>query len=215
MKNPYEVLGVPETATEEQIKAAYRELAKKYHPDNYMDSPLADVANEKMKEINEAYDAITSGTWAKNNAQGYGQYGSYGGSYGSYGGTYSSSASSNPDFVAVRSAIQRRRYDEAESILNAMPPASRGAEWNYLKGHICYNKGWFEQASSFFTAAYNMEPNNPEYRRAYANMNTSRSGGFRTERGGDASDSFCRICQGLICLDCCCDCMGGDLIPCC
>ena len=58
MNNPYEVLGVSETATDEEVKAAYRNLAKKYHPDNYTDSPLADVAEQKMKEINEAYDMI-------------------------------------------------------------------------------------------------------------------------------------------------------------
>ncbi len=58
MKNPYDVLGVPESASDEEIKKAYRKLAKKYHPDNYTDSPLKDVASEKMKEINEAYDTI-------------------------------------------------------------------------------------------------------------------------------------------------------------
>ena len=57
-KDPYQVLGVSRDATEEQVKAAYRELAKKYHPDNYADSPLADVANEKMQEVNAAYDAV-------------------------------------------------------------------------------------------------------------------------------------------------------------
>ena len=61
MKDPYEVLGVSRSASADEIKAAYRSLAKKYHPDNYTGSPLQEVANEKMQEINEAYDAIISG----------------------------------------------------------------------------------------------------------------------------------------------------------
>ena len=59
MRDPYSVLGVDQNASDEEIKKAYRELARKYHPDNYQNNPLADLAEEKMKEINEAYDAIT------------------------------------------------------------------------------------------------------------------------------------------------------------
>lgn len=59
MSDPYSVLGVKPDASDEEIKRAYRELARKYHPDNYQNNPLADLAEEKMKEINEAYDTIT------------------------------------------------------------------------------------------------------------------------------------------------------------
>ena len=57
MNDPYSVLGVSPDASDEEIKKAYRELARKYHPDNYQNNPLADLAEEKMKAINEAYDA--------------------------------------------------------------------------------------------------------------------------------------------------------------
>ena len=60
MTDPYKVLGVSPDATDEQVKAAYRELAKKYHPDNYVNNPLSDLAQEKMKDINEAYDMIVT-----------------------------------------------------------------------------------------------------------------------------------------------------------
>ena len=64
--NPYEVLGVSENADEETIKKAYKELVKKYHPDRYINNPLADLAAEKMKEINKAYDMITNKRTATN-----------------------------------------------------------------------------------------------------------------------------------------------------
>ena len=82
MSDPYKVLGVSPNATDEEIKAAYRELARKYHPDNYVNNPLGDLAAEKMKEINEAYDQIQASRKAGNQG-GYGGYnGGYQGAYG-------------------------------------------------------------------------------------------------------------------------------------
>ena len=82
MNDPYEVLGVPRTATDEEIKKAYRNLARKYHPDNYHDSPLADLAQEKMKDINAAYEHITKERSGRGDSPvgGYRQnaYGGYG-----------------------------------------------------------------------------------------------------------------------------------------
>ena len=77
MKDPYQILGVPETATDEEVKKAYLKLARKYHPDNYHDNPLADLAQEKMKEINAAYDQITKSRTGPQRSNDY--YGSYSG----------------------------------------------------------------------------------------------------------------------------------------
>lgn len=195
MRDPYEVLGVPRGASKDQVKAAYRELAKKYHPDNYADSPLADVANEKMQEINEAYDAIISGA---SSAQG-------------------GSARSFNSYSQVKEYMRLGKLDVAEQILENMSPNTRDAQWYYLKGQINYQRGWTDQAYTYFSTAYNMEPNNAEYRHAYENLNNQRTGGFRTSgvhNTGSDCDA-CSLCQGLLCADCCCECFGGDLIPCC
>lgn len=204
MRDPYEVLGVPRTATPEQIKTAYRALAKKYHPDNYADTQLADVANEKMAEINEAYDAIMSG--AAQSFRSAGQNGSY---------TYQNGGS--PTFDTVRTLVWNGRLDEAERVLESMDPSLRGAEWYYWKGQVNYKRGWFDQAYTYFTTAYNMEPQNQNYRRMYESVTQQRSGGYRASRSasGDTMSGACSVCQGLLCADCCCECMGGDLIPCC
>lgn len=206
MRDPYEVLGVPRTATPDEIKTAYRALAKKYHPDNYTDSPLSDVANEKMAEINEAYDAIVSGQ---------AQAGSQSGTY-TYNRGYQSNGAAN-DYSLIRSMISLGRLDEAEQSLEAIDQNVRDAEWYFLKGQINYQRGWLDQAYTYFTTAYNMNPNNEDYRRMYESITQQRTGGFRASRrpSGDTMGSACNICQGLLCADCCCECMGGDLIPCC
>ncbi len=201
MRDPYEVLGVPRGATKEQVKAAYRELAKKYHPDNYIDSPLAESANKKMQDLNEAYDAIISGN----------PYSSGSSSSSSSGGNGYNS------YQQVREMMRLGRLDAAEQLLENMSPNTRDAQWYYLKGQINYQRGWTDQAYTYFASAYNMQPNNAEYRHAYENLSAQRTGGFRTNgRHNQGSDcDGCSICQGLICADCCCECFGGDLIPCC
>ncbi|MBC5630083.1 J domain-containing protein [Clostridium sp. NSJ-6] len=205
--NPYEVLGVKQGASQEEIKAAYRKLVKQYHPDQYGDNPLKDLAQEKLTEVNKAYDMLKNGG-------------------GNSGGTYSSNYSSNSNssynsgysnnvagYAEIRRLIQMRNNIEAERRLNAM--SNRDAEWHFLYGAVQLNKGWFDSALSNIERACQMDPNNFEYRQSL-NQLKMRAGGYanpyRTAQGGvDA----CTCCNNLICADCCCEMMGGDLIGCC
>jgi curved DNA-binding protein CbpA len=199
MKNPYEVLGVSQNATDEEIKSAYRKLAKKYHPDNYTDSPLADLAEEKMKEVNEAYDQIMN--MRKNG--GSGNNNSYG-----YSGSYSNSGYS--EYQNVRVMIQQNRLDEAERILDAVDSNHRSAEWHFLRGMCYFRRGWTNEAVSHFQRACQMEPNNMEYRQALNNMSRQQSygyGGYNMNPNGTGSEcNSCDICTGLMCMDCLCHC---------
>lgn len=204
MKDPYEVLGVSPTASDDEIKSAYRKLAKKYHPDNYADSPLADVAEQKMKEINEAYDNIND---MRQKNRGTGSAGSY--SNTTYNRGYSA-GSSGTQYHSVRVYIQRNMIGQAEQILDNIPQGNRTAEWFYLKGMCCHRKGWSDQAYAFFSTACNMDPNNSEFRAALNSVNSQRRynyGGY-TQTPNTSSDgcSACDICTAMICADCLCDC---------
>lgn len=217
MNNPYEILGVNRNSTDEDIKSAYRELAKKYHPDNYADSPLQEFADEKMSEINAAFDEVMNerrkdGYTAEPQQATHNPYQQHG-----------SSTSSN--FADIRAMIQANRLVDAEELLDGIPLNSRDAEWYFLKGSIYYSRGWLDDALNNFTTACKLNPNNAEYRAALNRMGWQKSGNMSgygqgayrapnntMNRGGC---SACDICQGLICADCCCECMGGDFISCC
>ena len=104
---------------------------------------------------------------------------------------------------------------DAEVLLDGVPTHARDAEWYFLKGTVLYKKGWLEDAYANFQTACRMDPGNAEYRAALSRMSSDRStGGYRTA-GSDGGCSACDVCTTLYCADCCCECMGGDLIRCC
>ncbi|MCQ2546865.1 MAG: J domain-containing protein [Clostridia bacterium] len=200
--NPYEVLGVREGASEAEIKAAYKELVKKYHPDKYVDNPLADLAEQKMQEINQAYDTLmkNGGNAGANAGNPYGQNGPF----GQQGGPRKS------DFMQVRRDIDAGNLNGAETALNNS--SNRNAEWFFLKGVIASRKGWYDEAMNNLQTAVNMDPENVEFRQHYAAV-ANRGNVFRNQAQGRGyqqagGDDFC--CQALqcyICADCCCDCI--------
>ena len=220
MTDPYQVLGVSPSATDEQIKNAYRELARKYHPDNYVNNPLADLAQEKMKEINEAYDQIQR--QRKQQQQSYSGQASANRGYSNAGYSRQSySGQGRSQFADIRQLLNSNRLSEAEELLEGIPQQRRDAEWYYLRGRVFYVHGWLDQAYSYYTRAVQMNPGNAEYQTALNQLmwqrNTGRpSGGYGDYRNVQSGGmSGCDLCSGLICADCCCECMGGDLISCC
>ena len=220
MTDPYQVLGVSPSATDEQIKSAYRELARKYHPDNYVNNPLADLAQEKMKEINEAYDQIQR--QRKQQQQSYSGQASANRGYSNAGYSLQSySGQGRSQFADIRQLLNSNRLSEAEELLEGIPQQRRDAEWYYLRGRVFYVHGWLDQAYSYYTRAVQMNPGNAEYQTALNQLmwqrNTGRpSGGYGDYRNVQSGGmSGCDMCSGLICADCCCECMGGDLISCC
>lgn len=193
MRDPYSVLGVSQSASDDEIKKDYRELARKYHPDNYQNNPLADLAEEKMKEINEAYDTITkqrSGEMPRS---------------GGYGGGYQQGYASNPTYGRVRNLINVGDLTQAEQLLYQV--GQKDGEWYFLSGSIAYRRGWLDEAMQNYTLAVQMDPNNMEYRQALTVMQRGSMGGYRPAGYGGGIDSM-DCCTTMMCLNCLC--RGGQ-----
>ena len=206
MKEPYSILGVSKNATDEEIKIAYRDLARKYHPDNYDDdNPLKDLAKEKMQEINEAYDRITKDRAKKKNG----------------GSSDESEYTGSAAYGYVRRLINDRNFKAAELELTKIPQAERTAEWHYLASVLLMHRNRVNDAMRELEIACNMDPGNLEYQRAKEMFNnTANTYGHTYYTSGNpygrrpSTHDACDCCTNLICLDCLCECMGGDLIRC-
>lgn len=202
MRDPYEVLGVSPDAGDDEIKKAYRELARKYHPDNYQNNPLADLAEEKMKEINQAYDAITKARAGGGSAYGSGSAAQSGYSYGySSGSAYQQQRQSGGSgvYAQARQAVSRGDLDGAEQLLQG---ASRNGEWYFLMGSIAYRRGWLDEARQNYQIAVQMDPGNMEYRQAFSMM--QRGGyGYQPDMAGAQCDGM-DCCTAMMCMNCLC-----------
>lgn len=200
--DPYKVLGVSPSATDAEVKTAYRNLAKKYHPDRYKGHELEELAVEKLKQINEAYDIIQKERQSGYQQASDGFNSSYSGS--SYSG---SSYSGSSEFANIRSAIQMGDLTRAESMLDSI--GSRSAEWHYLKGMVLLRRGWYDGARQHFATANSMDPANAEYANAYNTLNRSASGYgqtfYGTQTPGQGMD-MCTLCSACLCADLCCRC---------
>ena len=226
MRDPYEVLGVSRDATDEEVKKAYRKLAKQYHPDV---NPGNKQAEDKMKEINAAYDAIKNGTadsW-QNGAAGQAGYGGYGG-YSGYGGfgqggwqTYTwdpfrgwqaygqqqtqTDPEETPELRAARNYIAARHYTEALHVLGNI--ADRTAKWYYYSAIANAGIGNRVLALEHARQACQMDPGNAEYETYLSELESGsrayrQAGGY--SQGFDVGRYCMSICALNLCLRICC-----------
>ena len=221
MNDPYKVLGVSPSASDEEIKTAYRNLAKKYHPDL---NPGDKYAAERMNEINAAYDQIK-------NPQPQDAYGSesYGASYGSPWGSYGYSngygygsawqgeeQTERNELKAARNYIRARHFSEAVTALSGVPAAERDGEWYYLFAIAQFNMGNRAAALDAARRAVGRSPGNAKYEqllqqiesgaRAYDDAGSSY--GFRSV---GTNNRICPMCAAALL---CSICSGGRFIPC-
>ncbi|MCR4422166.1 MAG: DnaJ domain-containing protein [Exilispira sp.] len=189
-KDPYEILGLSRNASMDEIKARYRELVKKYHPDKHQGNPLADLAEERFKEIQQAYDDII------NNRASSSQ--NYENNYSSSSYTY------NVDYENIISLIQNGRYSLANQKLDQINDRNSGL-WNYLKSIVCANMGDLQNAMNYIQIAISIEPNNINYQKfrdQLINYN-SRPYYSQAQTGSTSSCLDCLTC--LCCFNCLCN----------
>ena len=196
INDPYSVLGISPSATNDEVKRAYRDLSRKYHPDSYAGNPLSGLAEEKFKEVQEAYNQIMQ---EREGGQSYG------------GASYRQTQDTSPEMATVYSHINAHRYQDALNLLYRIP--DRTARWYYLSATANAGIGNNIQAQNDARTAVNMEPNNPEYRQL---LNQLRWSGqrYQTTQRQSGMPTTGNCCCDLWIADSCCECMGGDLCSC-
>ena len=231
MTDPYQVLGVSRDASTEEIKKAYRTLSRKYHPDANINNPNKAEAEEKFKQVQQAYKQIMEEK--ENGTSSYSSQGSYGGSYGSggYGGSYGNggydgnyggynygSSTEDAELRAAANYLNNMRYQEAMRVLNNI--SRHNAQWYYL--HAIANAGLGNNISAVQDAqtAVNMEPDNMQYRQLLSQLQgggqwyTDMGQGYGYERAGGDMGKWCCECLAINALCNCC-CYGGRGFYCC
>ena len=217
--DPYQVLGISRGASDEEIKKAYRNLSRKYHPDANINNPNKAAAEEKFKQVQQAYDQIMKEKEMGASSGGYGGYGNYGGfgdfGFGGYQNRQSSGGSEYENHLrAAANYIQSRHFKEALNVLNAMQ--GRTAIWYYYSAIANNGVGNNVIALEHAKQAAAMEPNNIQYRQLVQQL---EGGGmwYRDMQGpfyeySSGGSDFCmKLCIANMICNCCC---GGNVFCC-
>lgn len=232
--DPYQVLGIPPSASDDEVKKAYKQLAKKYHPDMNVGAPNLPELEQKFKQVQEAYNRIMDGREKgydpRSSSAGPGQGNPYGGGYGgaedfggfdpfSWFGGYSGYGQQRQqrqgptEYQAAEHYIQAGHFFEARNALGSVPEDKRDARWYYLSALANSGLGNSTQARQQAERAARMEPGNADYRYLYEQLSGARqqydqrgqSFGRPVVSGGLSSCCTC-VLLNLILNLCCCRC---------
>ncbi len=217
-KNPFKVLGVSETVTQSELDDAYNAAKAPYEEERFYEGERGDSACRKLTELREAYDEATSIISAK----------------------YVITDNSDALIAEAEQLLKDGKIDEAQETVNRV--TDRNARWHFIQAGIYFKRDWLNDSLAELRQAIALDPNNSDYNETYqhvlAKMNGQpyggQNGGFYQNRQNGQQDgrsytgnnnpyqngyrsgpSACDCCSSLICADCCCECMGGDLIRCC
>lgn len=185
--NPYEILGVTQDASDDEVRQAYKNMLAQYDPQTYEDNPLSHLAEEKREEVKNAYRSIMR----------------------EREGTHKTGST----FIDIRRMINDNRIYEADELLEGVPFNKRDAEWYFLKGSVQHSRGWLEEAFENFTRAAQMNPQNNEYRAALSQLQWQRQTGNAQNSqnmptGGQVVQcGACDLCATMCCANMCCNCM--------
>ena len=196
MTDPYRVLGVSRNASDDEIKKAYRTLSRKYHPDANINNPNKAQAEEKFKEVQQAYDQIMKEKQQGTAYDGFGYggggtnsdswgswdaWGNYRGGFGGQGGYGSQNSTESLEMQAAANYIANRHYREALNALGGVPESERGGRWYYYSAIANQGLGNQVTAREHIARAVALEPSNLQYRQFQQNMEYGNS--WYEERG--------------------------------
>ena len=202
--DPYQVLGVSRDASDDEVKKAYRNLSRKYHPDANINNPNKAQAEEMFKKVQAAYDQIMKGS---------SHYGGYSGGFGGFGGFGASDREEEPRMQAARNFINSGHYQEACNVLNSIQ--ERNARWYYYSAIANSGIGNQINALEYARKAVQMEPGNAEYRQLVSRL--ENNGRWYADRGtqyGFGTDGRSNCLSDLCCCMCASSMCGGGFMPC-
>lgn len=213
--DPFVILGIDRDATQSEILDAYKQKRRYYQERIFDEGEEGAEAARMLGVLDEAYQAAMEASHEQSTVSGDGE----------------------SSFERVRQAIRDKNPELAQRELDGI--SYRSAEWHYYQSIVFYEKNWLNDSKKQLEIALQMDADNPKYIRALDNLKKKIDGtrpydkegsqgvygkngqAYQTNRtysqstGADAADGCCAACQALWCADCCCECMGGDLIRCC